>query len=68
VEFIEKENDTLHTDLEELIQDSKDAFLKSLFPGVAVKKNDIGSCHLEMLSTGSAARNLDLSVFETSSG
>jgi len=33
----------LHSDLEELIQDSKDAFLKSLFPGVAIKKNDIGS-------------------------
>lgn len=42
-EFIEKDNDALHSDLEELIQDSKDAFLKSLFPGVAPKKNDIGS-------------------------
>ena len=42
-EFIEKDNDALHSDLEELIQDSKDAFLKSLFPGVATKKNDIGS-------------------------
>lgn len=42
-EFIEKDNDALHKDLEELIQDSKDAFLKSLFPGVATKKNDIGS-------------------------
>lgn len=42
-EFIEKDNDALHSDLEELIQDSKDAFLKSLFPGVITKKNDIGS-------------------------
>lgn len=42
-EFIEKDNDALHSDLEELIQDSKDTFLKSLFPGVAIKKNDIGS-------------------------
>lgn len=42
-EFIEKDNDALHSDLEELIQDSKDAFLKSLFPGVAPKNNDIGS-------------------------
>ena len=42
-EFIEKDNDALHSDLEELIQDSKDAFLKSLFPGVVIKKNDIGS-------------------------
>lgn len=42
-EFIEKDNDALHSDLEELIRDSKDAFLKSLFPGVAPKKNDIGS-------------------------
>ncbi|XP_073228472.1 unconventional myosin-VI-like isoform X3 [Porites lutea] len=42
-EFIEKDNDALHRDLEELIQDSKDAFLKSLFPGVAPKKKGIGS-------------------------
>lgn len=42
-EFIEKDNDALHSDLEELIQDSKDTFLKSLFPSVVIKKNDIGS-------------------------
>ena len=42
-EFIEKDNDALHRDLEELIQDSEDAFLKSLFPGVAPKKKGIGS-------------------------
>lgn len=42
-EFIEKDNDALHSDLEKLIQDSKDAFLKSLFPGVVQKKTEIGS-------------------------
>ena len=42
-EFIEKDNDALHSDLEHLIQDSKDAFLKSLFPSIVKKKNDIGS-------------------------
>lgn len=42
-EFIEKDNDALHSDLEHLIQDSKDAFLKSLFPGVVQKKTEIGS-------------------------
>ena len=42
-EFIEKDNDALHSDLEELIQDSNDTFLKSLFPGVVLKNNDIGS-------------------------
>ncbi|XP_074625951.1 unconventional myosin-VI-like [Acropora palmata] len=42
-EFIEKDNDALHSDLEQLIQDSKDAFLKSLFPGVVQKKTEIGS-------------------------
>jgi len=42
-EFIEKDNDALHSDLKELIQDSKDAFLKSLFPGVVTKSKDIGS-------------------------
>lgn len=42
-DFIEKDNDALHRDLVELIQDSKDAFLKSLFPGVVKKSNDIGS-------------------------
>ncbi|KAJ7363632.1 Unconventional myosin-VI [Desmophyllum pertusum] len=42
-EFIEKDNDALHSDLKELIQDSKDVFLKSLFPGVPPKNNGIGS-------------------------
>lgn len=42
-DFIEKDNDALHRDLEELIQDSRDTFLKSLFPGVVKKSNDIGS-------------------------
>ena len=42
-EFIEKDNDALHSDLKELIQDSKDVFLKSLFPGVIQNTNSIGS-------------------------
>ncbi|KAJ8026463.1 Unconventional myosin-VI [Holothuria leucospilota] len=37
-EFIEKNNDALHASLEAIIQESKDAFLKGLFPERANKK------------------------------
>ena len=57
-DFIEKDNDALHSDLEELIQDSKDSFLKSLFPGVAPKNNDIGSLSFGSPITRSGSRKL----------
>lgn len=37
-EFIDKNNDALHASLEAIIQESKDSFLKSLFPQRSNKK------------------------------
>lgn len=39
-EFLDKNNDALHHDLKKLVEDSKDDFLKSLFPSV-IQSNEV---------------------------
>ncbi|KAK2562437.1 hypothetical protein P5673_014089 [Acropora cervicornis] len=64
---MEQDNDALHSDLEQLIQDRKDAFLNSLFPGVVQKKTEIVSRPL-VEQSNTAAKSLALSMSEANLG
>ena len=55
VDFIDKNNDALHASLEQLIEISKDVFIKTLFPE-AVHSSAVNTKKLALISVGSKFR------------
>ncbi len=55
MDFVEKNNDALHASLEQVIELSKDNFIKTLFPE-ATRKSEVNTKKLALVSVSSKFR------------
>jgi len=55
VDFIDKNNDALHASLEQLIELSRDDFIKTLFPE-ALRRSEVNTKKLALVSVSSKFR------------